>query len=80
MSAEEFQKRIADLVFSAKEHVKALQKEQDKTEELHADWEETDQEDDEPVVIDNAEKINAIEAALDHLESAVDELDGALDD
>ena len=82
MSAAEFQKRIADLTFSAQEHLKILQKEQDASEDEHAEWEEQDEEDqgDEPDVIDNSEKIAHIETAIGHLEAAVDELDGALDE
>lgn len=83
MSAAEFQKRIADLTFSAKKHITALQKEQDASEDEHADWEnldDPDNEEEEPEVIDHSEKIAHIETAIGHLEAAVDELDGALED
>lgn len=90
MSAAEFQKRIADLTFSAKEHVTALQEEQKQSEAAYEAWdnetfEETDDNidnhaDNEPNVIDNSTKIASIETAIDHLEVAVDELDRALDD
>lgn len=85
MSAAEFQKRIADLTFSAQEHVKALRQEQDDSERIHLEWEEADHdidrdEDDEPEVIDHSTKIAHIETAIGHLEAAVDELDGALDE
>lgn len=90
MSAAEFQKRIADLTFSAQEHVKALQKEQNDSEEDHQAWEDEGEgmsEDeldehgnDEPDVIDHSTKIAHIETAIGHFEAAVDELDGALDE
>lgn len=89
MRAAEFQKRIADLVFSAREHMKALQKEQDDSEEDFEAWKNSepdedamdpDNSDNGPDVIDNSEKIAHIETAIGHLEAAVDELDGALDD
>lgn len=89
MSAADFQKRIADLTFSAQEHLKALQKEQDDSEEDHQAWEEEgtglEGEDlenhiaDEPEIISNDKKIAHIETAIGYLEAAVDELDGALD-
>lgn len=80
MSAAEFQKRIADLTFSAQEHLKALRLEQDESENEHADWEDNEGEEDEPEVIDHSAKIAHIETAIGHLEAAVDELDGALDE
>lgn len=83
MSAADFQKRIADLTFSAQEHIKALQKEQDDSEIVHADWENDENpgdDDDEPEVIDHSMQIAHIETAIFHLEAAVSELDGALDE
>lgn len=83
MSAAEFQKRIADLTFSANEFKAALQKAQDDSEDEHVDWENRDEEnndDEEPEVIDNSKQIAHVETAIGHLEAAVDELDGALDE
>lgn len=90
MSAADFQKRIADLTFSAQEHVKALQEEQKISEDVYEAWdnevfEETDDNiqdhsDNEPDVIDHSTKIAHIETAIGHLEAAVDELDGAIDE
>lgn len=89
MSAVEFQRRIADLTFSAQEHIKELQKEQNDSEAAHEEWESEGEtfnakyednkyEAPEPDVIDNSTKIAHIETAIGHL--AVDELDGALDE
>jgi len=80
MSVAELQKRLQDLHFSVEETIKTLQKEQDASEDEHADWEETDQEDGEPDVIDNDEKINALESAKDKINEAIEALDEALED
>lgn len=86
MSAEQFQKRIADLKFSAEEYLKQLRSEQEASESDHEAWEDTQSEDnnEEPVwapeVIDHSVKIAHIETAILHLDAAVDELDGALDE
>ncbi len=87
MSTAEFQKRIADLKFSAEEYLKALQKEQDDSESDHEAYddamnelEEGADEPAEPETIDHSEKIAHIETAIGHLDAAVDELDGAIDE
>lgn len=92
MSAAEFQKRLADLKFSASEVIKTLKAEQENSEEAHAEWEDDrdnfepgDEEggeftDPEPDVIDHSVKIAHIETAIEHVEAAIDELNGALDE
>lgn len=83
MSAAEFQRRIADLTFSAQEHLKELRQEQDDSEDRHSIWEgrsDADEEEEEPEVIDHSTKIAHIETAIGYLEAAVDELDGAIDE
>lgn len=85
MSIETLQQRLADLKFSVEETIKTFKREQDESEEAHADWEEslegeTDDHTDEPDVIDNDSKIDALENAKDKIDQAIDALDDALED
>lgn len=91
MSAEQFQQRLSDLIFSAREHIKELERAQTESENQYKAWEDAEPgeesedahsewQDKEPEVIDNSKKVEAIEAAIADLESAVEKLDKALDD
>lgn len=82
MSIEQLQQRLADLKFSVEETVKELKREQDQSEEDYQAWEDDESEDkgDEPDVIDNDEKINALEDCRDKIDEAISALDGALED
>ena len=52
-----------------------LQKEQDDSENAHADWENDEPGEDEPDVIDNSDDCDRLDRAINLLEKAVDELD-----
>lgn len=86
MSERDLKARLSDLVFSLTETYRALQNEQDDSEEDHADWErerdgfEPENEGDEfdtiePEVIDHSEQIDRLMKAKTLIESAIDELE-----
>ena len=52
-----------------------LQKEQDDSENVHADWENDEPGEDELDVIDNSEDCDRLDRAINFLEKAVNELD-----
>lgn len=66
---------IKDVIRKIEDFRDTLQKQQDESEDKHADWENEESEDDEPDVIDNSEEITQLDRALNFLEKAVDELD-----
>lgn len=82
MSIEQLQQRLSDLRFSLEETIKAAQQEQDESERAHSDWEEDEnaEEGDEPYIINNEHKINALENAKDKIDEAITALDAALED
>lgn len=90
MSVEQLQQRLSDLRFSIEEQIKYYENEQAHSENAHSAWEDEgkglegdaadEHESDEPDVIDNDAKVNALESAKDKLDEAIDALDGALED